>query len=76
MIQPELIKYKSFDGLEIQAFIYKPRNLKEYKNNNNNSGVIGTEDLEPYYQFMAVLQRKKDQLMHMLDFTNILQITG
>ncbi|MGB8189059.1 MAG: prolyl oligopeptidase family serine peptidase, partial [Nitrososphaeraceae archaeon] len=28
MIQPELIKYKSFDGLEIQAFIYKPRNLR------------------------------------------------
>ena len=27
MIQPELIRYKSFDGLEIQAFIYKPRNL-------------------------------------------------
>ena len=28
MIQPELIKYKSFDGLEIQAFIYKPRNIR------------------------------------------------
>ena len=31
MIQPELIRYKSFDGLEIQAFIYKPRNLGNRK---------------------------------------------
>ena len=73
MIQPELIKYKSFDGLEIQAFIYKPRHLV--------IEVVVVEvivllNLEPYYQYMAVLQLKKDQLMHMPDYTNILQITG
>ncbi|MGA8403429.1 MAG: prolyl oligopeptidase family serine peptidase, partial [Nitrososphaeraceae archaeon] len=28
MIQPEIIRYNSFDGLEIQAFIYKPRNIR------------------------------------------------
>ena len=39
MIQPELIKYKSFDGLEIQAFIYKRK-----KNIDNNSTI----NLEPY----------------------------
>jgi dipeptidyl aminopeptidase/acylaminoacyl peptidase len=32
MVQPELIKYNSFDGLEIQAFLYRPNN-----NNGNNS---------------------------------------
>ena len=26
MIQPKLIKYNSFDGLEIQAILYRPRN--------------------------------------------------
>lgn len=27
-IEPELIKYKSFDGLEVSAWYYKPRNTK------------------------------------------------
>ena len=26
LIKPQLIKYKSFDGLEIPAFLYKPSN--------------------------------------------------
>ena len=29
LIEPELIHYKSFDGLEIPAFVYKPKNIKE-----------------------------------------------
>lgn len=28
MVEPELIYYKSFDGLEIPAFVYKPRNIE------------------------------------------------
>jgi dipeptidyl aminopeptidase/acylaminoacyl peptidase len=36
MIQPELIKYKSFDGLEIQAFLYRARQSIDNNNNDNN----------------------------------------
>jgi Tol biopolymer transport system component len=39
MVQPELIKYNSFDSLEIQAFLYRPNNSNgnngSNKNNNN-----------------------------------------
>ena len=38
MIQPELIKYKSFDGLGIQAFLYKPRNENGHDNSSSSSG--------------------------------------
>ena len=27
LIKPDLIKYKSFDGLEVSAFLYKPKNI-------------------------------------------------
>ncbi|MGA9154424.1 MAG: prolyl oligopeptidase family serine peptidase, partial [Candidatus Nitrosopolaris sp.] len=36
MIQPELIRYKSFDGLEIQAFLYRARQSVDNNNNDNN----------------------------------------
>ena len=36
MIQPELIRYKSFDGLEIQAFLYRARQSIDNNNNDNN----------------------------------------
>ena len=38
MIQPELIKYKSFDGLGIQAVLYKPRNENGHDNSSSSSG--------------------------------------
>jgi dipeptidyl aminopeptidase/acylaminoacyl peptidase len=38
MIQPKLIKYKSFDRLEIHAFLYSPRNGNN--NTNNKFGAI------------------------------------
>jgi dipeptidyl aminopeptidase/acylaminoacyl peptidase len=39
MVQPELIKYNSFDSLEIQAFLYRPNNsnCNNGSNNNNNN---------------------------------------
>ena len=33
LIKPQLIKYKSFDGLEISAFIYVPNNTNFKKIN-------------------------------------------
>ncbi len=29
LVDPELITYKSFDGLEVSAFVYKPKELRE-----------------------------------------------
>lgn len=31
LVEPELIRFKSFDGLEVPAFIYKPRDLETGK---------------------------------------------
>jgi dipeptidyl aminopeptidase/acylaminoacyl peptidase len=36
MVKPRLIKYRSFDGLEISAFLYEP---KSYNNNNVNRNI-------------------------------------
>jgi dipeptidyl aminopeptidase/acylaminoacyl peptidase len=36
MVQPELIKYNSFDGLEIQAFLYRSNNNDNNGSNNSN----------------------------------------
>jgi dipeptidyl aminopeptidase/acylaminoacyl peptidase len=48
LIQPEIIKYKSFDGLEISAFFYKPPQNStsgintEEKTQNHSSLITGT----------------------------------
>jgi dipeptidyl aminopeptidase/acylaminoacyl peptidase len=39
MIQPELIKYKSFDGLEIEALLYRARQSID-NNSNEKCGVV------------------------------------
>jgi dipeptidyl aminopeptidase/acylaminoacyl peptidase len=31
LIKPDLIKYKSFDGLEVSAFLYKPKDIIDSK---------------------------------------------
>ena len=31
LIKPDLIKYKSFDGLEVSAFLYKPKDTIDNK---------------------------------------------
>ena len=37
MVRPGLIKYNSFDVLEIQAFLYRPNNNGGNNSDNNNS---------------------------------------
>jgi dipeptidyl aminopeptidase/acylaminoacyl peptidase len=39
MVQPELIKYNSFDGVEIQALLYRPNN--NHGNNSDNNKKLG-----------------------------------
>jgi dipeptidyl aminopeptidase/acylaminoacyl peptidase len=57
MIAPELIKYKSFDGLEIPAFFYRPRNAN---NSSNKFGAIlsihggPTAQERPTYPYAAL----------------------
>ncbi len=40
MIQPELIKYKSFDGLEIQAFLYRPTQSIDNSSGDKSGAVL------------------------------------
>jgi dipeptidyl aminopeptidase/acylaminoacyl peptidase len=40
MIQPELIKYKSFDGLEIEALLYRARQNIDNNDSDNKFGTI------------------------------------
>ena len=47
MIQPELIKYKSFDGMEIQAFLYKPRH-------GNSSGSSGSNSITKFGAILSI----------------------
>jgi dipeptidyl aminopeptidase/acylaminoacyl peptidase len=49
LIRPDLIRYKSFDGLEISAFLYKPK--EEIVNN------------KPQ-KFGAILSIDKQKLLH------------
>lgn len=39
MIQPKLIRYNSFDGLEIQALLYRPKNVNT-ENTNEKVGAV------------------------------------
>jgi dipeptidyl aminopeptidase/acylaminoacyl peptidase len=41
MVQPELIKYNSFDGLEIQALLYRPNYNDNNGSNNSNNKKLG-----------------------------------
>ena len=66
LIRPDLIRYKGFDGLEISAFLYKPK--EEIVNNRPQKFGV-------YYQFMVVLQLKRSRFMIILDFISISQIT-
>lgn len=63
MIQPELIKYKSFDALETQAFLYRARQSIDNNSGGDKSGAV----LSIHGGSTA-----QDQLMLVLDFTNIL----
>jgi dipeptidyl aminopeptidase/acylaminoacyl peptidase len=40
MIQPELIKYKSFDGLEIEALLYRARQSIDNNDSDDKFGAI------------------------------------
>ncbi|MDQ4074244.1 MAG: prolyl oligopeptidase family serine peptidase, partial [Thermoproteota archaeon] len=70
LIKPQLIKYKSFDGLEISAFLYMPH---DFNNNNNNlDGAEGKDNVKlgavlsvhggptaqerPYYDYAGLYQ--------------------
>ncbi len=37
LIKPEIIKYKSFDGLEVSAFLYRPKNSSDKANFEENA---------------------------------------
>jgi hypothetical protein len=67
LVKPQLIKYNSFDGLEISAFLYMPpgsnTNLKDtYGKNNARFGAVlsihggPTAQERPYYDYSGLYQ--------------------
>jgi Tol biopolymer transport system component len=65
LVKPQLIKYKSFDGLEISAFIYVPNNTNFKKINEKNKLKYGailsihggpTAQERPYYDYSGLYQ--------------------
>jgi dipeptidyl aminopeptidase/acylaminoacyl peptidase len=69
MVKPRLIKYRSFDGLEISAFLYEP---KSYNNNNVNHNI----KLGAVLSIHGGSTAQERPTMHMLEFISILQITA
>jgi dipeptidyl aminopeptidase/acylaminoacyl peptidase len=57
LIKPDLIKYKSFDGLEVSAFLYKPKDIID-----NKAGAIlsihggPTHQERPSYRYSGLYQ--------------------
>jgi dipeptidyl aminopeptidase/acylaminoacyl peptidase len=58
-VWPELFKYKSFDGMEVQGFVYKPKGVTDgdraplavfYRANSTGQHPVGWQ---PYVQFMV-----------------------
>jgi dipeptidyl aminopeptidase/acylaminoacyl peptidase len=69
LIEPKLIKFKSFDGLEISAFLYIPKNNNIQNKKTNNSTYQGskfgalisihggpTAQERPYYDYSGLYQ--------------------
>src|SRR5918995_314562 len=61
MVQPELIKYNSFDGLEIQALLYRPINNDYSKGNQKLGAVLSihggpTAQERPTYAYAGLYQ--------------------
>jgi dipeptidyl aminopeptidase/acylaminoacyl peptidase len=65
LIKPQLIKYKSFDGLEIPAFLYIPNNTNFEKINEKDNAKFGavlsihggpTAQERPYYDYSGLYQ--------------------
>ena len=65
LVKPQLIKYKSFDGLEISAFIYVPNNTNFKKINEKDKLKFGailsihggpTAQERPYYDYSGLYQ--------------------
>src|SRR5919199_370013 len=65
LIKPDLIKYNSFDGLEISAFLYKPKEEGNSTVNNNKSMKFGailsvhggpTAQERPLYDYSGLYQ--------------------
>jgi dipeptidyl aminopeptidase/acylaminoacyl peptidase len=65
MVQPESIIYKSFDQLEIQAFLYKPRNENSNKTNKKFGALLSlhggpTAQERPTYAHAGLYQYLAD----------------
>ena len=65
LVKPQLIKYKSFDGLEVSAFIYVPNNTNFKKINEKDRVKFGailsihggpTAQERPYYDYSGLYQ--------------------
>ena len=54
LVEPELIRYKSFDGLEIQAFLYRPTSSGSNNNNGNNNSSSSSSSIIGH-RFGAIL---------------------
>jgi dipeptidyl aminopeptidase/acylaminoacyl peptidase len=62
MVKPELIKYKSFDGLEISAYLYKPNTADSGRDKGTKWGAIfsihggPTAQERPLYDYAGFYQ--------------------
>jgi hypothetical protein len=60
LVEPEIIRYKSFDGLQIPALFYKPKNINHVKDKKIGAVLLihgGSVDQErPIYSYEGVYQ--------------------